>query len=216
MISDNLKKRFITSLALLILLILIFNSNFIMVYSLILILVFSILEFLNITKRIIKKKLILIMSNTFFVLYVFILCSILIFFSNVISLKIIFFIMLIGCIASDIGGFAFGKIFKGPKLTKISPNKTYAGVIGSLLFSLLIVSFSFIIFLNLLNVSTIITGLIISIFCQLGDLFFSFLKRKAKIKDTGNILPGHGGVLDRIDGVLLGIPAGLVCVIMII
>ncbi len=216
MISDNLKKRFITSLALLILLILIFNSNFIMVYSLILILVFSILEFLNITKRIIKKKLILIMSNTFFVLYVFILCSILIFFSNVISLKIIFFIMLIGCIASDIGGFAFGKIFKGPKLTKISPNKTYAGVIGSLLFSLLIVSFSFIIFFNLLNVSTIITGLIISIFCQLGDLFFSFLKRKAKIKDTGNILPGHGGVLDRIDGVLLGIPAGLVCVIMII
>ena len=216
MISDNLKKRFITSLALLILLILIFNSNFIMVYSLILILVFSILEFLNITKRIIKKKLILIMSNTFFVLYVFILCSILIFFSNVISLKIIFFIILIGCIASDIGGFAFGKIFKGPKLTKISPNKTYAGVIGSLLFSLLIVSFSFIIFLNLLNVSTIITGLIISIFCQLGDLFFSFLKRKAKIKDTGNILPGHGGVLDRIDGVLLGIPAGLVCVITII
>ena len=54
--------------------------------------------------------------------------------------------MLIGCIGSDIGGFAFGKIFKGPKLTKISPNKTYAGVIGSLLFSLLIVSFSFIIF----------------------------------------------------------------------
>ena len=99
MISDNLKKRFITSLALLTLLILIFNSNFIMVYSLILILVFSILEFLNITKRIIKKKLILIMSNTFFVLYVFILCSILIFFSNVISLKIIF--LLIGCIASD-------------------------------------------------------------------------------------------------------------------
>ena len=195
MISDNLKKRFITSLALLTLVILIFNSNFIMVYSLILILVFSILEFLNITKKIIKKKFILFASNAFFILYVFTFCSIFIYFSNVISLKIIFFIMLIGCIASDIGGFAFGKIFKGPKLTKISPNKTYAGVIGSLLFSLLIVSFSFIIFFNLLNVSTIITGLIISIFCQLGDLFFSFLKRKAKIKDTGNILPGHGGCL---------------------
>jgi phosphatidate cytidylyltransferase len=120
-----------------------------------------------------------------------------------------------GCIASDIGGFIFGKIFKGPKLTKISPNKTYAGSIGSLIFSLLIVSTSFIIFFNLFNLSIIITGLIISIFCQLGDLFFSYLKRKAKIKDTGNILPGHGGLLDRLDGVLFGIPAGFISVMMI-
>ncbi len=215
MISDNLKKRFITSTALFILVILIFNSDFIMVYSLILMLVFSILEFLNITKIIFKKKIILITSNVIFILYVFTFCSIFIYFSNIISLKIIFFIMLMGCIASDIGGFVFGKIFKGPKLTKISPNKTYAGAIGSLIFSLLIVSLTFFIFFNLLNLSIIFTGLIISIFCQLGDLLFSYLKRKAKIKDTGNILPGHGGILDRLDGVLLGIPAGFVSVMMI-
>lgn len=215
MISDNLKKRLITSLALFILVILIFNSNFIMVYSLILILVFSILEFLNITKKTIKKKFILFVSNAFFILYVFTICSAFIYFSNIISLKIIFFIILMGCIASDIGGFIFGKIFKGPKLTKISPNKTYAGAVGSLIFSIMIVSSFFILFFNLNNFYIVITGFVISIFCQLGDLLFSFLKRKAKIKDTGNILPGHGGILDRLDGVLLGIPAGFVSVMMI-
>ena len=120
-----------------------------------------------------------------------------------------------GCIASDIGGFIFGKIFNGPKLTKISPNKTYAGAVGSIILSLIIVSFFYIIFFNLQNFSIIITGFMISIFCQLGDLFFSFLKRKAKIKDTGNILPGHGGILDRLDGVLFGMPAGFVSIIMI-
>ena len=215
MISDNLKKRLITSLALFILVILIFNSNFIMVYSLILILVFSILEFLNITKKTIKKKFILFVSNAFFILYVFTICSAFIYFSNIISLKIIFFIILMGCIASDIGGFIFGKIFKGPKLTKISPKKTYAGAVGSLIFSMMIVSSFFILFFNLNNFYIIITGFVISIFCQLGDLLFSFLKRKAKIKDTGNILPGHGGILDRLDGVLLGIPAGFVSLMMI-
>ena len=215
MISDNLKKRFITSLALLTLVILIFNSNFIMVYSLILILVFSILEFLNITKKIIKKKFILFASNAFFILYVSTFCSIFIYFSNITTLKIVLFIILMGCIASDIGGFIFGKIFNGPKLTKISPNKTYAGAVGSIILSLIIVSFFYIIFFNLQNFSIIITGFMISIFCQLGDLFFSFLKRKAKIKDTGNILPGHGGILDRLDGVLFGMPAGFVSIIMI-
>ena len=215
MMSDNLKKRIITSLALFILIILIFNSNFIMIYSFILILVFSILEFLNITKKIIKKKMIFIILNTFFILYVFSLCSIFIYFSNITSLKIIFFIILMGCIASDIGGFVFVILFMGGKLSKISPNKTYAGSIGSLIFSLTIVSTSFIIVFNLFNLSIIITGLIISIFCQLGDLFFSYLKRKAKIKDTGNILPGHGGLLDRLDGVLFGIPAGFISVMMI-
>jgi len=214
--ENVLKKRIITSAFLILLIFLMFNSLHIMTASLLIMGTLSAIEFFNLTNRIIKNKLSFFFLNSIFIFYVSIFSISFFILYNFQQSKFILLILLIGCISSDIGGYLFGKILKGPKLTKISPNKTYAGVIGSLLFSLLIVSFSFIIFFNLLNVSTIITGLIISIFCQLGDLFFSFLKRKAKIKDTGNILPGHGGVLDRIDGVLLGIPAGLVCVIMII
>jgi phosphatidate cytidylyltransferase len=124
-------------------------------------------------------------------------------------LKYTLSIILFGCIASDIGGFIFGKIFKGPKLTKISPNKTYSGAIGSIVLTLITVSILFYYFLKIFNLDTIILALVVSIFCQLGDLLFSLLKRKAKIKDTGNILPGHGGVLDRLDGIYLGIPVGI-------
>ena len=124
-------------------------------------------------------------------------------------LKYTLSIILFGCVASDIGGFIFGKIFKGPKLTKISPNKTYSGAIGSIVLTLITVSILFYYFLKIFNLDTIILALVVSIFCQLGDLLFSLLKRKAKIKDTGNILPGHGGVLDRLDGIYLGIPVGI-------
>ena len=113
------------------------------------------------------------------------------------------------CISTDIGGFIFGKIFKGPKLSKISPNKTIAGAIGSLLLSSLVIVLLFYFINEKLNYLTIIVAMITSIFCQLGDLFFSFLKRKANLKNTGNFLPGHGGVLDRLDSILLGIPTGL-------
>tara|TARA_S200000501_G_scaffold119359_1_gene112160 strand:- start:300 stop:716 length:417 start_codon:yes stop_codon:yes gene_type:complete len=130
------------------------------------------------------------------------------FFNNTL-LKYTLSIILFGCIASDIGGFIFGKIFKGPKLTKISPNKTYSGAIGSIVLTLITVSILFYYFLKIFNLDTIILALVVSIFCQLGDLLFSFLKRKAKIKDTGNILPGHGGVLDRLDGIYLGVPVGI-------
>ena len=130
------------------------------------------------------------------------------FFNNTL-LKYTLSIILFGCIASDIGGFIFGKIFKGPKLTKISPNKTYSGAIGSIVLTLITVSILFYYFLKIFNLDTIILALVVSIFCQLGDLLFSLLKRKAKIKDTGNILPGHGGVLDRLDGIYLGIPVGI-------
>ena len=117
--------------------------------------------------------------------------------------------------ASDLGGYIFGKIFKGPKLTKISPNKTYSGAIGSIFFSIFIVSITSIYFLNFLNLKLIFVALITSIFCQLGDLLISFLKRKAKLKDTGNFLPGHGGILDRIDGIILGLPIGFITFILI-
>ena len=118
--------------------------------------------------------------------------------------------LLIGCIASDIGGFIFGKLFKGPKLTKISPKKTYAGAIGSIFLTSIVISILFFIFFGKFNYGILVLSIITSLGCQIGDLFFSYLKRKAKIKDTGNFLPGHGGILDRVDGILVGIPSGFI------
>ena len=146
--------------------------------------------------------------NLFFILYIFIFCLLTFIFVNFIQLKILFFALLLCCIASDLGGYTIGKIFKGPKLTSISPNKTISGSIGSVLFSIITLTFFLFLFYNAFNYKIIIIGAITSIFCQLGDLLFSFLKRKAKIKDTGNILPGHGGVLDRLDGIIIGVPSG--------
>ena len=121
----------------------------------------------------------------------------------------IYFVLLI-CISTDIGGFVFGKIFKGPKLTSISPNKTYAGIIGSyvltLTFITLFINFFEADFLNNEIAYLYFLIIIISTISQLGDLTLSFFKRKSKIKDTGNIIPGHGGVLDRIDGMIFAFP----------
>ena len=112
------------------------------------------------------------------------------------------------CFFTDIGGYVFGKTFGGKKLTRISPNKTISGSIGSFIFAIL----SLIIFINLeylniqLNQNNIIFCFFVSLISQIGDLFISYLKRKAKIKDTGKILPGHGGVLDRLDGIIFAVP----------
>ena len=127
--------------------------------------------------------------------------------------RIYFIYILLICICSDIGGFVFGKTFGGKKLTKISPNKTISGSCGSFIFSVL----PFFIFYNfyknsdyllynniLFNISSC---LYLSLVCQLGDLFISYFKRLAKVKDTGRVLPGHGGLLDRIDGIVFAIPA---------
>ena len=209
MILNNFKKRFLTSIFLLLLFFLIFKSYIILNYCLIVLGVLFIFEFLYLSCNIFKNKLGLILLNIFFISYIFIFCFIFLMFFNNTLLKYTLSIILFGCIASDIGGFIFGKIFKGPKLTKISPNKTYSGAIGSIVLTLITVSILFYYFLKIFNLDTIILALVVSIFCQLGDLLFSLLKRKAKIKDTGNILPGHGGVLDRLDGIYLGIPVGI-------
>ena len=110
---------------------------------------------------------------------------------------------------TDIGGFIIGKSIGGKKLTSLSPNKTIAGSFGGLFFSILAAFFYWQLidkenFLNLLIIS-----IITSVFSQIGDLAVSYLKRKAKIKNTGKFLPGHGGLLDRIDGILLGVPLGI-------
>ena len=201
-----LQKRIYTSSLLIFTVLLIFKFNAILVYFLIILGVLSILEFINLTKKINLNQYILILINSFFIFYVFVYCVFFFFFSNIEIFKLILFILLFGCIASDIGGFVFGKIFKGPKLTPISPNKTFTGSAGSLILSTIVVSFLSFFFINTLNFKIVLVALITSMFCQLGDLLFSFLKRKANLKDTGKILPGHGGILDRLDGIFLGIP----------
>ena len=209
MISKNFKNRIFTSMLLLLIVILIFQINLFFVYTLIVLGVLSILEFFDITKKIIKKKINYFLINFVFLFYLFIFCIVLLFFYNHFQLKIAMFLILLCCIASDIGGFLFGKLFKGPKLTKISPNKTIIGAIGSIVLSCLVSLFIFKILSNDLIFKALIIGSTTSVACQIGDLFFSYLKRKAKIKDTGSFLPGHGGILDRLDGILLGVPAGI-------
>lgn len=210
-----LQKRIYTSFLLLFTVILIFKFNAILVYFLIILGVLSILEFINLTKKINLNQYILILINSFFIFYVFVYCLFFFFFSNIEIFKLILFILLFGCIASDVGGFVFGKIFKGPKLTPISPNKTFTGSAGSLILCTIVVSFLSFFFINTLNFKIVLIALITSMFCQLGDLLFSFLKRKANLKDTGKILPGHGGILDRLDGIFLGIPFGFLALIFL-
>ena len=214
MIKKNLKKRIYTSLLLVLLIFLMLNYNIILAYTLIILGTLSIIEFLNLTKKTFKIKFKLLTSNFFFIIYILLFCYIFFFFSNILQLKLILFSILFCCVASDVGGFIFGKIFKGPKLTKISPNKTIIGSFGSIFLSIIIMSISIFYFTNSVNLKIIIIASLTSVATQLGDLFFSLLKRKAKIKDTGNFLPGHGGVLDRIDGILLGIPIGFISLVI--
>ena len=131
------------------------------------------------------------------------------------NLKIYLLYSVLVAILSDVGGLVCGKIIKGKKLTKISPNKTISGSIGSFIFSTLLIPFFYKTQIDetLLNLSLI--TIIISLISQLGDLFISFLKRKAKVKDTSDLLPGHGGVLDRLDGIIFAIPLGIFLFIVI-
>ena len=208
MISKNFKIRALTSVLLLLLVFLILKSNFVLIYSILVLSVFSILEFLNISKSIFRNISYYIF-NFFFILFISFF-SLFFFFFSIGNLQIVLFIILLGCIASDIGGFIFGNLFKGPKLTKISPNKTLSGSIGSFfLCCVIVVSLTFF-FTKNVNFDIFVVSILTSLSCQLGDLFFSYLKRKAKIKDYSNILPGHGGVIDRLDGIFFGVPVGLI------
>ena len=125
---------------------------------------------------------------------------------------LIFLIVILISVSTDIGGFMFGKIFKGPKLIKISPNKTYAGMFGGYFLSIIAVNFFFnnAHFLGFNDIEftslVFILVLIISSVSQIGDLVISYFKRISKIKNTGKILPGHGGLLDRVDGLIFAVP----------
>jgi len=119
----------------------------------------------------------------------------------------LFFIVTI-CISTDIGGYVFGKIFKGPKLSRFSPNKTYAGMFGGFLLSIVSIYLFVNIFLltNKFMDNWLVLVILISSISQIGDIFISFFKRLRNIKDTGKIIPGHGGLLDRIDGMIFAFP----------
>ena len=214
--TKDLKKRILTSITLFLILFFAFMNNYVLGYVLIIIALFSVLEFLGMTMIILKRyKIRKFFINSVFIFYIFYFCAVFLTLSFSLSLKILIFIILLTCVASDIGGFVVGKFFKGPRLTKISPKKTISGAIGSLIFSATFATLLIYYLTNNFEPYVIIIGLITSVGCQTGDLFFSFLKRKSSLKDTGNFLPGHGGILDRVDGMLLGVPVGFLTLLMI-
>ena len=207
---SNLNKRILTSFPLLIIAIYAIYNNIILVLSLFIISSILIYEFSNIVKNIFKKN----KTNSFiflnlFIFYICLFASQIYFFlsGEFENKQIVFLFILLICIFTDIGGYIFGNIIKGKKLTTISPNKTYAGMFGSFICSLIICTL-FIIYFNF-SINFIFFTLLISLVSQVGDLFISYLKRKANIKDTGNFLPGHGGLLDRLDGIIFAIPLGI-------
>lgn len=214
---ENFKKRLLSSMFLVPLtLLIIYLGDIYFIFFLSLLFFLSIYEWHKLSKNFLIT----------YVGYIFIFYSFYSFFQiryyfeielhNILYLSLILFI----CISTDIGGYLFGKIFKGPKLTKISPNKTYSGSIGGIFLSL-IFSYTYIFifgdyFYNSnikLKENLLFYVFIVSIMSQIGDLIISYFKRRSNIKDTGNILPGHGGVLDRIDGMLLAFPFSYLFVI---
>ena len=219
--SENLLKRIITSIILLILFFFInFSHQYIFILSILLLGIVICVEAYKIFSKLIslqsekKNSLSKTFNSKFFILNLMTFFYIFFIFCNL-SYEIhksegsIFFLYIISiCFLTDIGGYVFGKLIGGKKLSKISPNKTISGTIGSFIFSI----FPLIIFLNLgylnleFDLNNILLCLLVSLISQLGDLFISFFKRKAKIKDTGKLLPGHGGVLDRVDGIIFAIP----------
>ncbi len=213
--SKNLFNRILTSTILLIILIIcLFTSKFLWLYLLIITSIISFYEFNKIIKKIYKNKnnqinLFRILSLIFLILFGYSGYYFYESFSLILILSV--------CILSDTGGYIIGKSIGQKKLTKISPNKTIAGSIGSFMFSIFPVIILWLFFkdvdLNFISKNLnnnllllIIVFLFLSFICQLGDLFISYFKRLARVKDTGSILPGHGGLLDRIDGLLFVLP----------
>ena len=212
--NSNIKKRILTSILLISLLIGMFYYSYIMIVSLIIIAIISWIEFYALISKILKKN---ILKDRFFrfiykTLSLFYLSGLvyLIFAieSEYSNLKIYLLYSVLVAILSDIGGLVCGKIFKGEKLTKISPNKTISGSIGSFILPTLLIPFFYKTLIDETLLNLLLITIIISLISQLGDLFISFLKRKAKVKNTSDLLPGHGGILDRIDGIIFAIPIG--------
>ena len=206
----NLIKRLVSSV---ILLSILFSSIYIdsnyFNFFLIIIFILALYEWLNLVKMTIHK-----LFGSFFLFLSFYSVFLLSDINNISSGTNLIILIIIICVSSDIGGYVFGKILRGPKLTKISPNKTYSGVLGAYLFvafSIFLISANELIFFKNITFSNLlIIALLISSISQIGDIIISFFKRKAKIKDTGKLIPGHGGILDRIDGMIFAFPFSLI------
>ena len=216
MINRELKKRILSSMILIPLsFFFIIQGSFSFIFFLILIFFITSLEWFKMT----EKKDLLRIFGLFFLFFSFFST---IYLRQYVGLNFFLFLILV-CIFTDTGGYIFGKILKGPRLTKVSPKKTYSGVIGSFLISLLFGIFYIKYFgqkskilLETNPVFIILLILFISFVSQIGDLIISYFKRKAKLKDTGKILPGHGGFLDRIDGIIFVMPITYLCVLPIL
>ena len=202
---QELNKRIYTSILLFVLFVFALFNKYLLFTLLIIVFyevfyeIYKILKKIILSENKIKLYFYILITNIYLVMFVTIVWS---FLSNdILYNKIEFLVIVTISILSDIGGYCFGKILGGKKLTKISPNKTYSGMIGSFLFSILITPILFINYFDLQNL--ILLAVILSAITQIGDLFISYLKRKSNLKDTGKLLPGHGGLLDRFDGIIL-------------
>jgi phosphatidate cytidylyltransferase len=205
MISQNLIKRTLSSIILIpiVFFLISYETNLFFLF-IIVCLIIAIYEWNMMTKKLIFK----------FFGFIFLLFS----FYTAFKLKNYsdydYFYLLFGislCISTDLGGYIFGKVIKGPKLTSISPKKTYSGFMGgiimSIIMSLIFYKYDYLFDISIqLNLNFFILVVLISIVSQIGDITISYFKRLVKINDTGIIIPGHGGILDRIDGMIFAIP----------
>ena len=211
----ELKKRIITSVFLIFLLTAMYFYSFILIISLIVIAMITWIEFYALISKIlikksIKDKFFRFLYKSISLIYLSLLVYLIFYIeSSYYDWKEYLAYSVLVAILSDIGGLIIGKVFKGRKLTKISPKKTISGSIGSFVFALFLIPmfYSKLSEHNLLIL--IIITILISLTSQLGDLFISYLKRMAKVKNTSDILPGHGGFLDRVDGIIFAIPVGI-------
>ena len=216
MINKELQKRILSSIILVpVTFFFIIQGSLTFIFFLSLIFLLTSLEWFRMTKN---KDLLRIFGLFFLFLSFFST----IYLRQYIGLNFFLFLIII-CIFTDTGGYIFGKTFKGPKLTKISPQKTYSGVIGSffssLLFGLIYIKYlgkKSRILLETDPIFIIFLIIFVSFVSQVGDLIISYFKRKAKLKDTGKILPGHGGFLDRIDGIIFVMPITYLCIMPIL
>ena len=193
--SKELIKRILSSIILLpLVLYLIISGSFYLIFFIIICFLIASYEWHKMTKK----------KNYKILGFIFLIFSFYTFYET--TKNDLWVFVLLTCISTDIGGYFFGKIFKGPKLTKISPNKTYSGMIGGYLLSMISLSFFFNFINHEASIYWFIAIILLSTISQVGDIIISYFKRLSKVKNTGKILPGHGGLLDRIDGMIFAFP----------